>query len=64
MLRRSCVYMYGQIDGVHVKRKNHEDVRVWSSHDSIIVTERGAVVELGVVHNCEHFPNSTESTNS
>ena len=38
--------MYGQIDGVHVKRKNHEDVRVWSSDDSVLVTECGGVVEL------------------
>ena len=38
--------MYGQIDGVHVKRKNREDVRVWSSDDSVLETECGGVVEL------------------
>ena len=37
--------MYGQIDGVHVKRKTHEYVRVWSSDDSVLVTECGGVVE-------------------
>ena len=31
--------MCGQIDGVHVKRKNHEDVRFCSSDDSVHVTD-------------------------
>ena len=36
MLRRS----YGPIDGVHVKRKNHEDnVRFCNSDDSVHVTD-------------------------
>ena len=38
--------MYGQIDVVHVKRKNHEDVRFCSSDDSVLVTEWGGVMEL------------------
>ena len=38
--------MYGQIDGVHEKRKNHEDVRFCSSDDNVHVTECGGVLEL------------------
>ena len=38
--------MYGQIDGVHVKRKNHEDVRFCSSDDSVHLTDCGGVLEL------------------
>ena len=38
--------MYGQIDGVHGKSKNHEDVRVCSSDDSVHLTECGGVLKL------------------
>ena len=38
--------MYGHIDGVHVKRKNHEDVRFCSSDAVVHVTEYGGVLEL------------------
>ena len=38
--------MYGQIDGVHVKRENHEDVRVCGSDDIVHLTECGGVLEL------------------
>ena len=38
--------MYGQIDGVHLKSKNREDVRVCSSDDSVHLTECGGMLKL------------------